>query len=94
MELFSIHRDLSLAAGKVKAKKRGTDGHVSHLLFGYDLLIFTKGSAASIKKINNILEMLAQNTGLLINKDKSKIIFSKGCSNKVTLLQVVGGDRR
>jgi len=59
-------------------------------LFADDLLIFTKGSVVSIKKINNILDMLAKNTGVLINKDKSKIFFSKGCSNKEILLQAVG----
>jgi len=33
---------------------------------------------------------LAKNTGLLINRDKSKIFFSKSCPNKTTLLQAAG----
>ena len=49
---------------------------VSHLLFADGMLIFSKGKVTSLKAIDEILELLAQNTGLSINKMKSKIIFS------------------
>jgi len=52
---------------------------VSHLLFVDDMLIFSKGEAYSLKEIDAVLELLKVNTGLSINKSKSKIYFSKGC---------------
>ena len=59
------------------------------LLFADDLrnlLILTKGSVNSITEINRILDLLAVNTGLAINRERRKIIFSKGCRNKDEIL--------
>ena len=55
---------------------------VSHLLIADDMLIFSKRTIASLKGVDHILEQLARNTGLSINREKSKAVFSKGCVNK------------
>ena len=54
------------------------------------MLIFSKGSVDSLKAIDSVLDQLATNTGLAINKSKSKIFFSRGCNNKDALKEAIG----
>jgi len=63
---------------------------ITHLLFADDLLIFSKGDLSSLKKIDRILELLVENTGLSINREKRKIFFGKGCLKKEKLKNAVG----
>ncbi|XP_020243287.1 uncharacterized protein LOC109821515 [Asparagus officinalis] len=44
----------------------------------------------SFEGINNLLESMALNTGLSINRKKSKLYFSKGCNYKGVLSSIVG----
>ena len=53
-------------------------------------LFSQKGSATSLKAIDEILELLPKNIGLSINKIKNKIFFSKGCANKDLLKNAIG----
>ena len=55
-----------------------------------DMLIFSKGTVSSLKTIDNLLDQLANITGLTINKEKSRICFSKGCPSKEELKAVIG----
>lgn len=73
MEFFSIHMYLSITAGTIKPIRREGEKTVSHLLFADDMLIFTKGDADSLKAVDAIMDLLATNSGLNINKQKSKI---------------------
>lgn len=54
---------------------------VTHLLYAYDLLIFLKVDVQNAEIINEIFVNLKEFTGLQINDNKSKICFSKSCSN-------------
>jgi len=51
MEFFSIKMDLAIAAGDIKPIIRGKEHIVSHL-FANDMLVFTKGHAASLRNID------------------------------------------
>ena len=73
----------------IQPTRRGSEQIVSHLLFADDMLIFSKGNVHSLKVIDTILEMLASNTELVINKIKSKIYFSKGCQNRQAMIEAI-----
>ena len=77
MEFFSIKMDLAIAAGDIKPIIRGKEHIVSHLLFTDDMLVFTKGYVASLRNIDRVLDLLAQNTGLEINKMKKQDVFQQ-----------------
>jgi len=51
MEFFSIHMDLTLAAGTIKPIENGGEQVASHLLFADNMLIFSKGNVVSLKAI-------------------------------------------
>jgi len=79
MEFFSIQMELATTVGVIKPIRRGGEKVISHLLFADDMLIFSKGNVETLRGIDEILEKMAQITGLAINKMKSRIYFSKGC---------------
>jgi len=78
MEFWSIIMELSMHWGKINPIKRGKL-EVSHLLFADDILFFCEGDEKSAKGLTELLEQFRLNTGLVINKNKSKAFFSKGC---------------
>jgi len=78
---------LSTISGVLQPLKRGHEG-TNHLLFADDMLVFCKGNDRSASTLNNLLEDL--NTGLQINKEKSKLFLSKGCKCKSELVQILG----
>ena len=91
IEFFSIQMEIFAAFGKFKPIKRTPGGGViAHLLFADDMLIFTKSNACSIKAEDSLLDLLSINTGLSINKERSKIFFSKGCKRKEGVKKVIG----
>ena len=90
MEFMSFHMNLSLASRDNKPIRREGEQVVSHLLFADDMLIFSKETVASLKAVDNELELLATNIGLTINKMESKIFFSKGFRNKEVLRETIG----
>ena len=49
-----------------------------------------RASVDSLKAIDSVLDQQATNTGLAINKSKSKIFFSRGCNNKDALKEAIG----
>jgi len=77
--------ELSIVAGKISPLHRGQAAYESHLLFADDLLLFTKANKGSFTEINFLLQKLACNIGLSINREKSKCYFSKSCRNKASL---------
>jgi len=54
------------------------------------MLVSSRANKKSFNSINKLLSGLQQNTGLVINRNESKLIFSKGCRNKNELLNIVG----
>jgi len=82
--------ELSVGVGKTQPIKRGGDQYSSHLLFANDMLLFSKGSVVSLKEIDTLLEALAMNTGLRINKEKRKVFFSNDKGHKEELKAAIG----
>ena len=66
------------------------DKVVSHLLFADDMLVYCKGDEKSTYGLNDALQNLELYTGLAINKDKSKVFFSKGCKHKESIESILG----
>jgi len=54
------------------------------------MLLFSKGSVVSLKEIDTLLEALAMNTGLRINKEKRKVFFSNDKGHKEELKAAIG----
>ena len=90
MEFLSIHLQLAPESGRIKPLKRSDQLHINHLLFADDLLIFCKADNFSAHEFNILLERLHMNTGLRINKEKSKAFFSKSCCNRSELVSILG----
>jgi len=82
--------DITLASGAIKPLRRNDKLVISNLLFVDDLLVLCKGDTHSAKGIIVALEKLQQYTSLAINKQKSKVFFSKGCKNKEVIAEIVG----
>jgi len=64
--------------------------YVTHLHFADDLLVFVKDNKPTLQKISAILDDFNQVSGQTINKEKSKIYFTKGCNNKEELRDIMG----
>ena len=90
MEFWSISMDLAVAKGTIHPLKRGSPNQISHLLFADDMLVFCRADKKSLKELGNLFDVLKCNTGLSINKEKSKVFFSKGCKHKTELADVLG----
>jgi len=58
--------------------------------FADDMLIFCRANKASFKELNHLLEMLHMNSGLDINRSKSKLFVSKGCKQREELVDIIG----
>jgi hypothetical protein len=89
MEYWFIHMELSNMKGSIQNFKKAKGLQISHLLFADDMLVFSRANVKSFKGINLLLDSFANNTGLSVNKDKSRIYFSKGCSNKGELTSIL-----
>ena len=90
MEFFSIYMHLASASEKIRPLKRSKQLHIPHILFAYDMLVFCRADKSSIKELNGIIKNLHLNTGLMINRDKSKVYFSRSCRNKNDLADILG----
>jgi len=71
MEFWSIKMQLAITSRQIQPLKREQQD-VTHLLFADDMLVFCKGNKNSVSALNSLLEDLFLNTGLEINKQKSK----------------------
>lgn len=89
MEFLSIHLELALEAGKIHPIRRRQKQHVSHLLFADDLLLITRADMSSFRNVDSLLQKLSLNTGLYINKGKSKVYFANSCHNKDDLKELI-----
>ncbi|GMJ13498.1 hypothetical protein HRI_005019000 [Hibiscus trionum] len=65
---------------------------VSHLLFADDCLVFGKASVNSAVHLKNILNMYAENSGQVVNFDKSGLFFSTNVSDETRsrVVQIFG----
>lgn len=83
MLVTSIHMALLIASGRLYHPKRTGSEQISHLLAD-DMLVFCRADRSSFKELNywHLLETTYLNTGLSINRDKSRLLFSKGCKLK------------
>jgi len=89
MEFRSIKLELATADGRIQNFKRSTSLQVSHLLFEDDLLLFCRANRKSLNGVNTLLNDLMLNTGLRTNRSKSKIFFSKGCTEETELSNIL-----
>jgi len=90
MEFWSIQMDIAVALGNIQPIKKGMRNYVSHLLYADDMLVFLRASRTSMVEMNNLLQKLALNTELSMNKSKSKMYFSKSFKNKKVLSNLIG----
>ncbi|XP_020266328.1 uncharacterized protein LOC109841800 [Asparagus officinalis] len=90
MEFWSIGMELATISGNIQNFKTQQELQVSHILFADDMLVFCRANRSSFEGINNLLEAMALNTGLCINRKKSKLFFSKGCNYIGVLSSIVG----
>jgi hypothetical protein len=90
MEFWSICMDLAVAKGTIEPLKRGVPNQISHLLFADDMLVFCRANKKSFRELNKLFALLQLNTGLSINKEKTKVFFSKGCKRKAELASILG----
>ena len=89
MEFWTIGMQLAKMSGKPQPLKRGHE-EITHLLFADDMLVFCRGDKSSASTLNVLLEDLYLNTGLQVNKGKSKMFLSKGCKDKASLAELLG----
>lgn len=61
----------------VKCIKQSPNCSISHLLFEDDFRVFAKGTQSTLSNLLNIFEIIKQNSDLEINKEKSKLYFSR-----------------
>ena len=90
MGYFSIHMHLASESGRIHLLKRNEELHISHILFADDMLVFCRANKSSVLELNRLLQKLYLNTGLLVNREKSKIYFSKSCKHKTDLAAILG----
>lgn len=60
----------------VRGVKFRKDVTISHLLFAYDSLIFSRASIADCKNLKEIFDCYAQASGQIFNFEKSSMLFS------------------
>lgn len=77
-------------SGDIQNFKREGSLQVSHLLYADDMLVFCRANDKSFTGVMALMKKLTNNTGLYINKGKSKIYFSKGCTRKEELCAMIG----
>ncbi|XP_020249670.1 uncharacterized protein LOC109827119 [Asparagus officinalis] len=90
MEFWSIGMEIATISRNIQNFHKQQDLQISHILFADDMLVFCRANKKSFEGINNLLSSMELNTGLKINRSKSKIFFSKGCNNKGELSSIVG----
>jgi hypothetical protein len=56
---------------------------VNHLVFADDSLLFFKATSEGAMEIVSSLEVYYQASGQKINRSKSSVFFSKGCSQTI-----------
>ena len=54
------------------------------------MLVFCRANKVFLQEVNDLLQDLAYNTGLSINRTKNRKFFSKGCKKKKELSAVFG----
>jgi hypothetical protein len=75
-ELLSILIKEENEDGNVKGVNFGSNYHVTHLLFIYDILIFYKILRKMIEKLKGLIDIICLSTCMKINLSKSSISLS------------------
>ena len=89
IEYWSLCMDIALASGRILSIRRGPHNYVTHL-FADDILVFIKTNKSASTEIKHVLCDLEVKTGLSFNESKSKIFFSKSCSNRSLIKNILG----
>jgi hypothetical protein len=72
------------AEGSLKGiKLAATALCVNHLLFADDSLLLVEATAEGVEKINSILQIYAEGSGQVINREKSSVMFSANARMRV-----------
>ncbi|VFQ75326.1 unnamed protein product [Cuscuta campestris] len=71
----------SMNKGIIHHYNTGRDLIVSHLGFADDIIIFTKGDGANLKKLVSLLKVYLDASGQVINYSKSRFYCGKKCSS-------------
>lgn len=81
MELFTAFIRKAIADHCwIPAFPRSNALTISHLLYAYDVIVFSKGSPTSLQGIFRLLNQFSLVTGQQINLSKSQLIFSNSTS--------------
>ncbi|XP_015946638.1 uncharacterized protein LOC107471660 [Arachis duranensis] len=92
-EIFTILMDKAREEGRISGVKIApTAPAISHLLFAYDCIIFSKDSEEEIFQLINILNMYTAASGQRINLDKFGITFGNQISirSRVDIKEILG----
>ena len=89
LEYWSLCMDIPLASGRISSIRRGPHNYVTHL-FADDILVFIKTNKSASTEIKHVLCDLEVKTGLSFIESKSKIFFSKSCSNRSLIKNILG----
>ena len=90
MKFWSITMDIAIASGDISPLRKNGKMVVFHLLFADDMLVYCKGDRRSGNGLNFALQILEWYIGLVINKGKNKVFFSKGCCHKEDIADILG----
>ena len=74
-----IYERVDSGAWKPIRVTRGGMG-ISHLLFSDDILLFTEAKPFQMRVIMEMMKKFEELSGLAVNTDKSKVMFSRGVS--------------
>ena len=66
----------------------------SHVLFADDVMVFMQGDTRGIRNLMSFLDEYAQNSGQVVNKNKSSVFLGKFAKRREVVIQRLLGIRR
>lgn len=71
-------------AGQLKGVRNGASGpSISHLLFAYDTIFFTRAEKKCINALKSVLQNYSQGSGQKMNLQKSSLFFGHHCPSNI-----------
>lgn len=72
----------SSCVGSGPATIQSVTPHISHLIYANDLLVFLALTMQGMWVLADIMVTFGKNTGLQLNRDKSRVYSNSSCPNK------------